>query len=58
MKHLSTKRILLGVASAALMVMTWFVDGEVQDDQIRNAVKEELERLKLTEKKENADEEV
>ncbi len=50
MRRISTKRAVLGLASAILMVMTWFVDGEVQDDQIKTAVKEELEKLKLATK--------
>lgn len=53
MRHISTKRAVLGLASAILMVMTWFVDGEVQDDQIKTAVKEELEKLKLATKEDD-----
>lgn len=51
MRKISTKRIVLGLASALLMVATWFVDGEVQDDQIKEAVRAEIEKLKKGETK-------
>jgi hypothetical protein len=45
-RKITTKRIVSGLASALLMVATWFVDGEVQDDQIKEAVRAEIEKLK------------